>query len=183
MATSVTGLFERHIDLLDEEAAKQFEGGRSPLEFPGLVFTHTPDQSKAINSVSGAVIIAGSGMCNGGRIKHHLVSNIGRPESTILFVGYQAHGTLGRAIVDGVDPVRILGQHYPVRARIVQMDQFSAHADRDDLVRWLGGMRNPPRGVFVVHGEEEAAHSFRDHLAQKTGWRVEVPAFGELFGL
>jgi metallo-beta-lactamase family protein len=183
MAASVTGLFERHIDLLDEEAAKQFKSGGSPLEFPGLIFTHTPEQSKAINSVSGAVIIAGAGMCNGGRIKHHLANNIGRPESTILFVGYQAHGTLGRAIVDGADPVRILGQQYPVRARIVKLDQFSAHADRDDLVRWLGGLRNPPRGVFAVHGEEEAAEAFRAHLSQKTGWRVGVPGYGDLVGL
>jgi metallo-beta-lactamase family protein len=123
------------------------------------------------------MIIAGSGMCTGGRIKHHLVTNITRPESTILFVGYQAVGTLGRQIVDGAKIVRILGQHYPIQARITQIHGFSAHADRDELFRWLSGLRNTPRHVFVTHGEAEVAESFGNFLREKTGWDISVPDY------
>lgn len=125
------------------------------------------------------MIVSGAGMCNGGRIKHHLVRNITRPESTILFVGYQAVGTLGRQIVDGARTVRILGETYPVRARIVQMTGFSAHADRDELLRWLSGFRRAPKRLFVVHGEMETARRFADRVQEKTGWDVSVPGYRE----
>ena len=118
-------------------------------------------------------------MCTGGRIKHHLVANISRPESTILFVGYQASGTLGRHITEGAQKVRILGQQHPVRARIAQIDGLSAHADRDELLRWLSGLRKAPKHVFVTHGEPEAAESFGDFLRQRTGWDVSVPEYGQ----
>jgi metallo-beta-lactamase family protein len=98
-------------------------------------------------------------VCNGGRIKHHLVTNIGRRESTILFVGYQAEGTLGRHIVDGDNPVRILGEHHDVAARIAQMEAFSAHADRSELEAWLLNVQPAPRQAFIVHGEEHASLS------------------------
>jgi metallo-beta-lactamase family protein len=123
------------------------------------------------------MIIAGAGMCNGGRIKHHLVSNISRPESTIMFVGYQAIGTLGRQILDGAKKVRILGQMYKVKARIAQLSGFSAHADRDELMYWLSAIKNQPRGVFVVHGEEEVAMSFAGLIKDKLGWKVSVPQY------
>lgn len=116
-------------------------------------------------------------MCTGGRVKHHLVQNISRPESTILFVGYQAVGTLGRHIVDGAEEVRILGQLHPVRARVTQISGFSAHADRDELLRWLSGLRKPPRKTFVVHGEAEAADHFARYLRDKRGWETAVPAY------
>jgi metallo-beta-lactamase family protein len=178
MAVSITEIFEGHLELFDKEAKAIIRSGKSPFSFPGLTRVSTTDESKAINRISGSImIIAGSGMCNGGRIKHHLVSNISRPESTILFVGYQAVGTLGRQIVDGATTVRILGKKYKVKARIVQINGFSAHADKDELLHWLSAIKNQPRGVFVVHGEEEVANSFADYLKEKLGWNVSVPQY------
>jgi metallo-beta-lactamase family protein len=116
-------------------------------------------------------------MCTGGRIKHHLTHNISRSESTILFVGYQAVGTLGRQIVDGAEEVRILGQMYPIRAKVAQINGFSAHADRGELFRWLSGLQKPPRHLFVTHGEPEAARSFADFLREKMGWEISVPRY------
>jgi metallo-beta-lactamase family protein len=149
MATSVTEVFNRHPDLLDEEMTGLLRSRKSPFDFTGLKMVRTTTESKAINHITGTVvIIAGSGMCTGGRIKYHLLNNISRPESTILFVGYQAVGTLGRQIVERPKEVRILGQMYPVRARIVQLNGFSAHADRDELFKWLSGLQRPPLHVF-----------------------------------
>ncbi|HEX29918.1 TPA: MBL fold metallo-hydrolase, partial [Candidatus Poribacteria bacterium] len=161
MAISVTEVFGHHPELFDEEMIELIRRRESPFDFPGLKMVRKVEESKAINHIRGTVIIiAGSGMCTGGRIKHHLVSNISRPESTILFVGYQAVGTLGRQIVDGAREVRILGRIHPVRARIVQINGFSGHADRDELFRWLSGLKGKPRHLFVTHGEPESAHSF-----------------------
>jgi len=178
MAISVTEVFHHHPELFDKEMMALMRRGKSPFDFPGLIMARTVDQSKAINYISGAVmIIAGSGMCTGGRIKYHLVRNISRPESTILFVGYQAMGTLGREIVGGDKEVRILGQKYPVRAKVVQIHGFSAHADRDELFRWLSALQRPPRHLFVVHGESETAWRFADFLRERTGWEISVPAY------
>ena len=178
MAVSITEIFEHHLDLFDKEARDLIQKGKSPFDFPGLTRVTTTDASKAINNITGSVmIIAGAGMCNGGRIKHHLVSNISRSESTIMFVGYQAIGTLGRQILDGAKKVRILGQMYKVKARIAQLSGFSAHADRDELMYWLSAIKNQPRGVFVVHGEEEVAMSFAGLIKDKLGWKVSVPQY------
>jgi len=178
MAVNVTKVFRDHPDLFDKEMAEAVRVGRSPFDFPGLTMVRSVDESKAINHITGStMIIAGSGMCTGGRIKHHLVANISKPESTVLFVGYQAVGTLGRHIVDGAREVRILGQRYPVRARVAQIHGFSAHADRDELLRWLSGLKKPPRHLFVVHGEAEAAFDFADFVREKTGWQVSVPGY------
>jgi metallo-beta-lactamase family protein len=178
MAISITEVFKRHSELFDKKMSRLVESNRSPFDFPGLKMTQTVDESKAINHISGTVmIIAGSGMCTGGRIKHHLVTNISRRESTILFVGYQAMGTLGRQIIDGAHKVRILGQHYPVRARIAQIQGFSSHADRNELFRWLSELKRAPRRVFVVHGEAEAATQFGEFLKEKTGWDIVVPEY------
>jgi len=178
MAVSVTEVFEHYPELFDKEMMELIRQGKSPFDFPGLTMVRTVDQSKAINYITGAVmIIAGSGMCTGGRIKYHLVRNISRPESTILFVGYQAMGTLGREIVGGDKEVRILGQKYPVRARVAQIHGFSAHADRDELLRWLSALQRPPRHLFVVHGESETAWRFADFLRERTGWEISVPGY------
>jgi len=178
MALRVTEVFERHQELFDAEMTKLEMEGHSPFHLPNLNMTASIEASKAINSVrSGAIIIAGSGMCTGGRIKHHLVSNITRPESTILFVGFQAEGTLGREIVDGAKEVRILGQMYPVRASIKEIEGFSAHADRDELLWWVTGLSKPPRHVFVTHGEPASARSFAEFLGEKTSWAVSVPHY------
>jgi metallo-beta-lactamase family protein len=151
---------------------------RSPFEFVGLKMAGTSEESKAINDIKGTVmIIAGSGMCTGGRIKHHLVNNISRPENTIMFVGYQAVDTLGRRIVDGDKEVRILGQKRPVNARVARINGFSAHADKEELLEWLTGLKKPPKKVFVVHGESESANAFGDYVREETGWPVAVPAY------
>jgi len=123
------------------------------------------------------VIIAGSGMCNGGRIKHHLVNTISRKENTILFVGYQAQGTLGREILDGAKKVRILGQWYPVRARVEQLHGFSAHADREELLTWLKACAPLPRRIFVTHGEAATAVAFAALVQAKTGISAVAPAY------
>ena len=179
MAIRITEVFKRHPELFDEEMSELVREKRSPFGFPSLIMTQSTDESKAINHIVGTVmIIAGSGMCTGGRVKHHLITNISRRESTILFVGYQAIGTLGRQIVDGDKKVRILGQHYPVRARIEQIHGFSSHADRNELIRWLSRLKTAPRRVFVVHGESESAQQFGKFLGEKTGWNVSVPEYG-----
>jgi metallo-beta-lactamase family protein len=171
-------VFEHYPELFDEEMVKLIRQKNSPFDFRGLSLVRTVEESKAINRIKGTVIIiAGSGMCTGGRIKHHLVTNISRTESTILFVGYQAAGTLGREIVGGAKKVRILGQHYPVRARVVQINGFSAHADRDGLLRWLSSLRKPPRRLFVTHGESSASQHFAGLVRDKKGWEVVVPEY------
>jgi len=176
MAINITEVFAAHPELYDREMTRLIQSSRSPFDFPSLKMVNTVDDSKAINRIRGtAIIIAGSGMCTGGRTKHHLVTNISRRESTILFVGYQARGTLGRHIVDGAEEVRILGQVHPVRARIAQLNGFSAHADRDELMKWLSALKEAPKRLFVTHGEPEAANSFSDLVKDEMGWKVSVP--------
>jgi len=184
MATSVTSLCRRHLDLLDPEFAREFRGRRSAFDFPGLNFVRSVEESKAINQIHGtSIIIAGSGMCTGGRIKHHLIANIRRPESTVLFVGYQAGGTLGRRIQRGDDPVRILGHNHEVAARIEVLNGLSAHGDREDMLEWLGALKQPPRRVFVVHGEAASSAAFARSIEERFGWSVSMPAFGDEVGL
>ncbi len=178
MATKITEVFKNHPELFCERTAEFIKRHHSPFNLPGLKMVEATEESKAINHIKGTVmVIAGSGMCTGGRIKHHLVNNISRPESTIMFVGYQAAGTLGRQIVDGEKKVRILGQEYPVKAKIVRIQGFSAHADRDELLKWLEGLKTAPRGVFVVHGEPDSSNNFSDYIREKTGWKVTVPNY------
>ncbi|MBM3148995.1 MAG: MBL fold metallo-hydrolase, partial [Chloroflexi bacterium] len=178
MAVTITDVFDRHPEMFDKAMLELIHSRKSPFDFPGLKLVNTVDESKAINRIVGSVIImAGSGMCTGGRIKHHLVNNISKARNTILFVGYQAAGTLGRQIVDKAKKVRILGKRYRVRARIVQLDGFSAHADRDELMRWLSGFQRLPRRLFVTHGEHSISESFADLVRQKMGWEVVVPEY------
>ncbi len=182
MAINVTEVFGHHPELFDKEMMKLIRQGKSPFDWPGLNMVKTVDQSKAINYIKGSVmIIAGSGMCTGGRVKYHIVENISRKESTLLFIGYQAAGTLGRQIVDGARKVRVLGQEYRVMARVVQIHGFSAHADRDELVNWLSSLQKPPKQLFIVHGEEESAQQFAVHLREKTGWKISVPEYKKEF--
>jgi len=178
MAREVTAAFERHPEDLDDEALALFREGKNPFDFPGLVIVQSIEESKAINAAKGSsVIMAGSGMCTGGRIKHHLLYNIARPESTVLFVGYQARETLGRQILEGESPVRIHGQWLPVKAKVAKINRFSAHADRKALARWLDGFRTPPRRLFVTHGDEEVALGFADRVRRERGWDVDVPRY------
>ncbi len=178
MAVRVTDVFLRHPHFFDDETIDLLRRGKHPCDFPGLTMSKTVDQSKAINEIQGTVIvIAGSGMCTGGRIKHHLVSNIERESSTILFVGYQAVGTLGRIILDGEKRVRILGEEREVKASIERIQGFSAHADRDEIFRWMSSFKSAPRHVFVTHGEAESAASFASWLHEKTDWATSVPKY------
>jgi metallo-beta-lactamase family protein len=134
----------------------------------------------AINKIrSGALIIAASGMCEAGRVRHHLRHNLGREECGVLFTGFQAGGTLGRRLVDGARTVRLFGETIPVRARLHTLGGLSAHADQRALLAWLGGFRRPPSRTFVVHGEESAALAFADAVGSTLGWEVSVPFRGE----
>ncbi len=178
MAIKITEIFKHHPELFDDETLKQLEAGNHPCDFPGLVMSRSVKQSKAISQHKGtAIIIAGSGMCTGGRVKHHLNNNIDRPDSTILFVGYQAGGTLGRHILEKPETVRIFGVKRPLRAQVEQISGFSAHADKEELVRWISSLKTPPRKVFITHGEEKAAAAFREFLSAKTGWDCMVPEY------
>jgi metallo-beta-lactamase family protein len=178
MAIRITEVFKHHAELFDQEMMQRLRQGNSFFNFENLRIVESEEESRAINNVKeSCIIIAGSGMVAGGRVKHHIVNNIRRPESTILFVGYQAEGTPGRILLDGAREIRLLGQMHPVRAHIEKIDGFSAHADRDGLLAWLSDIRIPPRCVFVTHGEEKAATSFANLLKEKTGWMVEVPEY------
>jgi len=178
MATDVTQVFRRHCRYLKADIRCAVEGGTGLFRFPGLQFIRDAEESKKLNKHEGpGIIMSPSGMCTGGRIKHHLKANIGRPESTILFVGYQGEGTLGRQILDGEPEVRIHGKRWPVRAAVRQISGISAHGDQEDLLRWLDG--GAPRQVFLTHGEEGASRALGEAIRERLGWPTAVPAYGE----
>jgi metallo-beta-lactamase family protein len=173
MAVKVTEVFRRHPELFDAETLGMLERGEHPCDFKGLHLTRSVEESKALNKRSGtSIIIAGSGMCTGGRIKHHLNNNLERPESTILFVGYQSVGTLGRQILEGAHRVRLFGQMLQVNARIEKVNGMSAHADQNELIHWLKGQQMPPEQVFMIHGESSAA----DAMAHRVTKELGIPA-------
>ena len=181
MAVTVTQIFERHMAMLDADMNRLVRNQQSPFHFAGLKMIQTVDESKSINAIKGTIaVMAGAGMCTGGRIKHHLANNLSRPESTVLFVGYQAVGTLGRLIQQGVSPIRLFGQSLPVRAKIETLSGFSAHGDRNELLRWLSKTTNQaPRQIFVTHGEVETAHHFAETLRKEKGYSASVPKYGD----
>ncbi len=178
MAVNVTDVFRRHRYCMDAEAHAILDSGEELLRFPGLKLVRSTAESKAINRINGScIIMAGSGMCTAGRIKHHLVKNVSRPECTVVIVGYQANGTLGRQLVEGKRSVRIHGEEREVNATIEQIHGFSAHADRAGLLSWLGNFKNAPRRVFLSHGEESCAEKLANEIRSKWGWSVEVPEY------
>ena len=182
MAVGITKVFRNHPELFDEETLALLHDGKSPFSMPNLKMVTSVADSKAINHIKGtAIIIAASGMCTGGRIKHHLAHNIGRTESVILFVGYQARGTLGREILDGKKEVRILGAFQKVKAQIRQIHGFSAHADQSELLSWVEGIKRGPKKVFITHGEPDAAQALATLLEQHGDMKVDVPAYGQTF--
>jgi metallo-beta-lactamase family protein len=183
MAVEVTEVFSHYPSLLDREAQQLYRSGQQPFEFQGLKLITSPEESKAINRIRGsAIILAGSGMCTGGRIKHHLMHNIERPECTVVFVGYQARHTLGRQILEGQPEVRINGQKFRVLAQVAQIEGFSGHADKADLLRWLRAFKKPPQCVFLTHGEEEISLNLATFL-ESQGWPVTVPHYQETYEL
>jgi metallo-beta-lactamase family protein len=184
LAMDVTDVFKHHPECLDEETVALFRSGQSPFQFPGLRFARTQEESKSINSFRhSCIIMSGSGMCTGGRIKHHLIQNISRPESTILFVGYQAEGTLGRQILEGQEEVRIFGQYHHVQAKVRQIHSFSAHADRSGLLQWLGHLRKPLPLVFLTHGEKKVSLDLANSLKDQKGFDVSLPEYGSVWSM
>jgi metallo-beta-lactamase family protein len=181
MAMRITEVLRRHPESLGEEVAQMIRNGERPFDFQGLTLCGSVEESKSINEVKGgAVIIAGSGMCTGGRIKHHLINNIGDSRNLILFVGYQARGTLGRQILEGEKKVRILGEDRKVSARVAKVNGFSAHAGQDELLKWLLTLKRAPIETFVVHGEISSSEALAQRIRDITrDWRVTVPAYGE----
>jgi len=181
MAINVTEIFKKYPDYFDEETNEIIKKGESPFDFPLLKITKSSSESKKINEVKEtSIIIAGSGMCTGGRIKHHLVHNITRPESTIVFVSYQAKGTLGREILERPKQVRILGEVYPVYARIEKINGFSAHADKNELLKWLSYFNKKIlKKIFIVHGEPEAETELSTLIEQQFTTEVIIPKYQE----
>jgi metallo-beta-lactamase family protein len=178
MAIDVTETFRRFQDSLDAETLEMIVSKRFPFSFPGLQMVRTADQSKAINNVrEPCVIMASSGMCTAGRIKFHLRMNIERPEATILFVGYQGQGTLGRQIIERADRVRIHGRLHRVRAHVEQIHGLSGHADRAGLLRWLSSLRRAPRQIFLTHGDDSVAENFAAAIHAQLGFHVTIPAY------
>ncbi|WCN37225.1 MBL fold metallo-hydrolase RNA specificity domain-containing protein [Aneurinibacillus uraniidurans] len=176
LAIEATRVFRHHEDVFDEESQEYIRRGMDPLALPGLVFVETREESQRLNRVtSGAMIISSSGMCEAGRIKHHLRHHIWRPKSHVVFVGYQAPGTLGRRIVDGARHVRIFGRDYKVAAHVHMIEGFSAHADRDGLLSWLSGFTKKPKKVIVVHGEPDVRKKFAQTIQEELDLDTVIP--------
>jgi len=181
MANKVTKVFRDHPELFDEEMTDLLEGNHSPFSFRNLKLVNTVQESKAVNNIHGtSIIMAGSGMCTGGRVKHHIANNITNPNSTLLFVGYQAIGTLGRIILDGAQEIRLFGKKFPMKMKIRRIEGFSAHAGKDELFNWVTNIKKVPRRVFITHGEEKAAEHFGEYLQEKTGWDTFVPEYKDV---
>jgi len=183
MAIEASKVYWDYTHLYDEEATRlRLENGGMPL-LPNLSLSRRVEESMSINRIrSGAIVIAGSGMCNGGRIVHHLKHNLDREETQVLITGYQAQGSLGRRLVDGADTVRIHGQNIAVRAAIHTVGGLSAHGDQDDLARWYECMENRPP-VYLVHGEVEAQEAFQAYLGKRNGAEVHLPKPGDSLDL
>ncbi len=184
MAIDSTGIFEKYIAEQDLASRVETIRGKHVFNPAKLQFCDTVGQSKAINEPkSQAIIISSSGMATGGRVLHHLRKRLPHRENTVLFIGYQAAGTRGRAILDGASSVKIHGREIPVHAQIESITGFSGHADYNEILAWLMGFNKPPEKTFLVHGEPEASTSLAEKISTRFGWEVTIPAFGESFEL
>ena len=185
MAIETIKVFDDNIyGYFDEEAMARVKDGIDPINFPTLKTTVTSDESKLINfDKQPKVIISASGMCDAGRIRHHLKHNLWRKDSTIVFVGYQAEGSLGRRLLDGVDKVKLFGETIEVNARIIKLDGISGHADQAGIIRWLKGFENRPEKIFLVHGEPDVMPVFEEKIRQELGWDVYAPYYTDVFDL
>jgi len=184
MAIEVTDIYRRHPEDCDAEMARALAAGEQPLAPARLHIARTEQDSRAINAVRGpAIIISSSGMATGGRILHHLAQRVGDPRTTVLFVGFQAVGTRGRALEDGAKEVKLLGQTLPVRARVERIDALSAHADSGEILRWLGGFARPPRVTYLVHGEPQASAALATAIRARYAWDVQVAGDGQTIAL
>ena len=184
LAISATEVFRENTEIFDEETKEEIMRGDNPLEFPGLKFTRTADESKVLNEdQTPSIIISASGMCEVGRIKHHLKHNLWNPKSTILFVGYQAPGTLGYSIVNGAKTVKIFGEEIAVNARIEYIEGYSGHADQELLMNCIYSYIKKPKHIFLVHGEPESQDVLADKIEEETKIGVTIPEFGETYEL
>lgn len=185
LAVEATGVFQKNIaECFSDDAMELVRKGINPLTFPNLHLSITSDESKMINfDEEPKVIISASGMCEAGRIRHHLKHNLWRPECTILFVGYQSVGTLGRIIVEGADEVKLFGESIDVRAHIVQLPGMSGHADKNGLLEWLQAIGDMPQRVFVVHGDDDSAKDFAECISTEYGYSSYAPYSGTRFDL
>jgi metallo-beta-lactamase family protein len=170
MATAATEAFRKNTQDFDAVYKKLVMSGDDPLDFKNLIFTRSTEESKALNAdMTPKIIISASGMCEAGRILHHLKHRLWDPKSTIVVVGFQAEGTLGRRLIDGAKTVSVLSEAIDVRAEIVSLEGFSAHADRDGLLDWARGFDTPPSALFLVHGEADAKAAFKETLRTEAG--------------
>lgn len=184
LAISATEIFKENANLFDEETQAIIQRGDNPLEFPGLQFTRTADESKALNEQKeSSIIISASGMCEVGRIKHHLKHHLWDPNSTILFVGYQAPGTLGRRLVDGEKMVKIFGEEIAVNARIEYIEGYSGHADQEWLLNFVYSFITKPKHIFLVHGEIESQEVLKEKILENVNIPVTIPDYGQTYTL
>ena len=184
LAISATEVFRENTELFDEETQEEIMRGDNPLEFPGLKFTRTADESKELNEdTTPSIIISASGMCEVGRIKHHLKHNLWNPKSTILFVGYQAPGTLGYNIVNGAKTVKIFGEEIAVNARVEYIEGYSGHADQEWLMNFIYSFITKPKHIFLVHREPESQDVLKEKIESEIGIPVTTPEFGETYKL
>ncbi|MDO5556709.1 MAG: MBL fold metallo-hydrolase [Clostridia bacterium] len=182
LAISATEIFRNNMELFDEETQKIIKRGDNPLEFKGLKLVKSVEESRLLNqSNEPSIIISASGMCEVGRIKHHLKHNLWNPNSTILFVGYQAPGTLGRKIVDGAKIVKIFGEEIAVNARIEYIEGYSGHADQEWLLNFVYSFRGKPKNIFLVHGEPEGQIELKSKILETTKIPVSIPEYGETY--
>jgi metallo-beta-lactamase family protein len=180
LTVSATEIFERNPDCFDEKTLELIKTGDNPLDFRNLIFTRNVEESKQINKTpESKVIISASGMCTAGRIKHHLKHNLWRKESSIVFVGYQAEGTLGRRIKEGEKSVKLFGEEIRVNAKIYTLDGFSGHADKEGIMWWLEGFENKPKKIFIVHGEEEASREISKKIEEELNIVTYIPELGD----
>jgi len=185
MAASATVLYDNTVDDHDVDMKLMRREGDDPLHPDFVQFVRDRNQSKAINSQSGPMmIIAGSGMANGGRVVHHLMHRISDPSTIVLFTGYQGEGTLGRRMLEGETPVRIMGQEIEMQAQVEKLNSLSAHADYTEILKWLSDIKQEPKKTFIVHGEPEAQEALCDHIRTELGWNnLIIPKHGEGFEL
>ncbi len=184
LATKATEIFKRNSYSFDKETREDILSGDNPLEFENLHFTQSAEESVALNfSFEPKIIISASGMCEAGRIKHHLKHNLWRKECSVVFVGYQAEGTLGRRILEGEKNVKILGEDIHINAEIYNVEGFSGHADKPALIKWLKGFKIKPKKVFIVHGEPEAKLEFANEITNTLGIDCIVPQYNTLYSI
>jgi metallo-beta-lactamase family protein len=182
MATRASEITERHTKILDPETQALYQWARKHQDAMRVRYITEVNDSKVLNTIkSGAIILSASGMCEAGRIVHHLFWNLPRPQSAVVITGFQAAGTRGRSLVDGATTLRLLGKEVPVKASVHTLGGLSAHADQADLLWWCQGFQNKPQKVFITHGEAEVAQNFADVLKQELGWNAVLPKRGELF--